>query len=146
MIATEALFGIVIGWIVALAFEKYYVSRATVLPNVVAIFFLMWPTWNQVNTYVQWFILVGILLGIIALILRIKQKKIPSWIYDLTYPFYSGKTLMPIYTSIVIFKNSFPTQLYQTPFWIVVIVMLVAGWYIGVRYIGNDYPFKKLFS
>ncbi len=61
MLPAEVLFGIIIGWIVALSFEKYYVSRATVLPNVVVIFFLMWPDWQKVTIIIQWFILIGIL-------------------------------------------------------------------------------------
>lgn len=146
MIAPEVLFSIVLGYFIALWFEKYYVSRASVLPNVAVIFFLMWPTWAQINNYVKWYILIGIFFGIIALGMLIKQKKIPGWMYDLTYPFYCGKTLMPIYTSIILFKEYFVIQLYSTPFWIVVGILLFVGWYIGVKYLDNDYPFKGFFS
>jgi len=142
MIPPEVWFSIILGYLVALWLEKYYISRASVLPHVVVIFFLMWPTWTQINVYVKWYVLIGIFFGIVAFGMLIKKKKIPGWIYDLTYPFYCGKTLMPVYTSIIIFREFFPSHLYLTPFWIVVIILLVTGWYIGIKYLDNNPPFK----
>ena len=146
MINPEVWFSIFLGFMIALWFEKYYVSRASVLPNVVVIFFLIWPVWNQINIYLKWYLLIGIFLGIIALGLRIKDKQMPTWIYDLTYPFYCGKTLMPIYTLIIIFKEYFPNNIYQTSFWIITLLLIVVIWFIGVKYLKHNYPFKRFIS
>jgi len=146
MITPEVWFSIFLGFLVALWFEKYYVSRVTVLPNVIVIFFLMWPDWKLVNVYVKWYILIGILLGIIALGLRIKERKVPGWIYDSTYPFYCGKTLMPIYSCIILFKEYLPTQIYLTSFWITTTILLIITWFVGVKYLNNNYPFEPFFS
>lgn len=144
MISTEAIFSIILGFLVALWFEKHYIGRASVLPNVAVIFFLMWPDWDKVNLYLKWYILIGLFLGTVALGLLIKKQKIPSWIYDATYPFYCGKTLIPIYTCILLFKEFSPNNIYSTPFWISATLLLICTWYVGVKYLDNNYPFKRI--
>jgi len=138
--------GIIIGWIVALWIEKYYVSRATLLPSVLAVLALMIPNWNQTNTYFQWFILIGVLIGVIMFGFLISKRSIPSEIYSLVYPFYCGKTLMPFITTIIIFREFFPNELFMTSFWIVSIILLIIGWYIGIKFFNNNSPFKSFSS
>ncbi|MFH0701767.1 MAG: hypothetical protein V2A62_05000 [Candidatus Woesearchaeota archaeon] len=144
MITPEVWFSIVLGLLVALWFEKYYVGRATVLPNVAVIFFLMWPSWDLINIYVKWWLYVGILLGILALGFLLSQRHLPSILYDLTYPFYSGKTIMGLYIPLVIFKEILPPFLFSTGFWIIAAVLIILLWVIGVKYLENNYPFESI--
>ena len=138
--------GIIIGWIIAIWIEKYYVSRATLLPSVLAVLALMMPNWDQINIYFQWFILIGILIGVVMLCFLISKKSIPGEIYGLVYPFYCGKTLMPFITTIIIFREFFPKELFMTSFWTVSIILLIIGWYVGIKFFNNNIPFKPFSS
>src|SRR3989344_6572376 len=135
MITPEAIFGLIMGFLIAWFFEKYYIGRFSVLPNVAGIFFLLQPYWLFIPTFVKWWTYVGIVLGIIALLFLFKKKELPKFVYDLTYPFYSGKTVMGIYTPLVLFKEFFPTNLFTIMFWIITGAFIIGVWFIGVKYL-----------
>ncbi|MBL7148143.1 MAG: hypothetical protein ISS82_04930 [Nanoarchaeota archaeon] len=145
MITTESIFGLIMGLLVAWAVEKYYIGRWGVLPNVVGIYILLVPFWVTILKFVKWWIYIGFILGIIALIFVLNKKKFPSILYDVTYPFYSGKTIMGIYIPLILFKEYFPNILFSTMFWIITVICIIVMWYVGIKYFKNDHPFKKFF-
>ena len=94
--------------------------------------------------YLYSWMYLGIFLGIVALYFLLNKNSLPNYIYDITYPLYSGKTIMGIYAPLVLFKEVLTESLWLANFWVVVVVWIIANWYIGVKYFNNNKPFKKL--
>ena len=144
MLEPEILFGLIMGYMIAWVFEKYYINTYSVLPNVAGIFFIIQPFWIVLPQLMKYWMYLGIFLGIVALYFLLNKNSLPNYIYDITYPLYSGKTIMGIYAPLVLFKEVLTESLWLANFWVVVVVWIIANWYIGVKYFNNNKPFKKL--
>lgn len=87
--------------------------------------------------------IVGLILGSLSLIFLLKKATLPDWIYIITYPFYSGKTVMGLYAPYVLFKWLLPRYLFSTLFWLATVVCIILIWYVGISYFDNDSPLTK---
>lgn len=140
MVSGEIIFGIIMGLVVAWFVEKIYIERIGVLPNAMAIYFVLNPYWPDIPDPVKYWVYIGIGLGVFALIFLLKKWKFS--LYGITYPFYSGKTIMGIYITYIVFKEYSPEQLFSELFWIAVVLAIISMWYIGIKYFKNNVPFK----
>lgn len=84
MITTETIFGLIMGLLVAWFLEKHYIGRWGVLPNVFGVYVLLSPYWLNIHEYIKWWIYIGFILGIIALLYVLNKKSSPPILYDLS--------------------------------------------------------------
>jgi hypothetical protein len=138
----EILFGVFMGFLGAWLIEKLYVSRATILPSVAVIFFVLLPSWASLNAFLKWYVLIGLFFGLIALYMLIKKMSLGKFFYEFTYLLYSGKTLMPVYSTVLLFRI-WPERMFSPLFWTVMSIFIVASWLIGVLAFKNKYPFQN---
>lgn len=142
MLSQEAIIALIFGFIIAWFVEKHYIGRTGVLPNVAIIFVILCPYLRITPPIVKLWMIVGLILGSISLIFLLKKATLPSLIYRITYPFYSGKTVIGLYAPYELFKWLLPSYLFSTLFWLTTLVFIILIWYIGITYFNNDLPFK----
>lgn len=134
MLIPSEFIGLVIGWVTAFFIEKRYVSRTAQLGitlsacemvgmDVFVLEFInsldlkqAWQVW-KVNPYVKGYLCSGVLVGILGLVSYLAKNKNSKEFYKLTYWLYSSKTLMPLTTTILLFRYFKPSDLYTMPFW-----------------------------
>ena len=140
MFSEGTIITILIFSIIALFSEKHYIGRYTLLPYVLLIYFELNEYWPIIPEFLRIWLYIGFVIGIIAFISVLSNDKMPSWLYDLSYSFYSGKTVMGIYVPIILFKEYYPTALFEPLFFIATLLGIIAFWYVGINYFDNDSP------
>jgi hypothetical protein len=138
MITSENIGTIMLLFVVAVGVEKHYISRTGILPNMFIVLFLLTAKWDSLPVLAQYWLGAGVVIGAVALISYLKILPIPSpfsrFIYRFSYALYSLKTILGIYIGILLFD--IPNGLYGG------IPILLAIWFVSVRYLKNDLPWK----
>jgi hypothetical protein len=84
--------------IMALRVERQYVSRVATLTNTVSMFVAIAPFWNQTRSWLEIsgisffhaYLLLGLILGIVALISYVADQSLDSSFYAVTFVLYNS--------------------------------------------------------
>ncbi|KGK98716.1 hypothetical protein LI82_07680 [Methanococcoides methylutens] len=142
MFSENTLITVIIFCIIAFSSEKHYIGRFSLLPYVLLVYFEINENWSILPDLLKLWIIIGFVIGLIALVSIISNDPMSSTIYDLSYAIYSGKTVMGIYIPLILFKEYFPTFLFEPLFFAAMIIGIVSFWYVGVNIFSNDPPFN----
>lgn len=132
MITSENIGTIMLLFVVAVGVEKHYISRTGILPNMFIVLFLLMAKWDSLPVLAQYWLGTGVVIGVVAIISYLKILPLPRFIYGFSYALYSLKTILGIYIGILLFN--IPNGLYAG------IPILLAIWFVSVRYLKNDPP------
>ncbi len=126
---------------VALFVEKLYVGRANVIQNVSVIGFIVWSSWDKLPNFLQYYLILGLVIGAIGAILYLKRGswRVPPVLKRgfnaVAYAFFSMKTLSGLFVSISLIGFNF-----DWPFWIVAVLTSLSVWSVSIRLLGHDSP------
>ncbi len=132
----EIRINIILLLITALLFEKYYVKRSSVLPNILVIYFMFSEKFDLLPSILRNYFDFGILIGIFLILALIKKISVPSAIYNITYMLYGMKTILGFYLTFLLLGPTF-----NDTFWFVLLGLTVVVWWVGVYRFGNKSPF-----
>lgn len=130
----EVMLNVLLLSIGAFSFEKNYVSRTGVLPNVAGIYFIFKSA--VLPAILNYYLLTGLVLGTISLYFYLQKESMPNELYTLTYPLYSLKTILAFYVPYLLFGLKF-----DEAYWITFFVLLFAIWTFAVKRADNRPPF-----
>jgi len=71
-----------------------YIGRIGIAANAFLLWQIFFNAWDRLPTFFQWYLNIGTVVGIIAIISYISKESLPSEFYDFCYIFYGSLSIL----------------------------------------------------
>jgi uncharacterized YccA/Bax inhibitor family protein len=83
-VSSEIMINLILLFMTAFAVEKYYIGRLGTLPNILIVYFVLQNEWPLLPQALQYYIYLGLFIGVISFGMGLKKISMPTSIYKLT--------------------------------------------------------------